>query len=572
MALTETPTMLDRSTPWALGLALAALLVLAPTPRPAPAANAEWKNLAGEFKKNFKPGKTSLKQREELVKTLARAEDGRAVALLVDAMRDQAKFAAKQFEEWSLAQDEWQEKTTRLERQREERMRKIIEKAKKKGEKPTMSVDLNSEEGRWLGAPPEHPGEMEKARKQLMDRYDGVVAERGLWDAMRQGIVRVMRDVQGEEFEGAASDLLKAAERTKDEERMGMIKTLGYIRGEGVTRFLVGETKASDPAHAQAALASLGRQNTEEGKQLLLAFLAHEEWQLRSAALDGLVFYRDVEVMDALLAQAAKEEGVVQRRIFQTMESMCGERVKAVLEAWISWWPTNKDDVVASWKRVPREGPVQDDPPKFPLQTESNDDSTSFYGIKTNSKHIIFVADISGSMGPQEDDPKGEPTKIDTCREELKRAIRGLSATDEDERGGATFNVVLFSTDVLVYKPGKMVAATKKNKERVFEWIDEKVHPDMQTNIFGGIEQAFNVISDSSDKKNRERGADTIFLMTDGSPTRGKFVRPEVILKEVRRLNEVRDITIHTIGVGKNHIAGFLQRLATENGGQYLAR
>ena len=39
----------------------------------------------------------------------------------------------------------------------------------------------------------------------------------------------------------------------------------------------------------------------------------------------------------------------------------------------------------------------------------------------------------------------------------------------KDERGAATFNLVLFSTNINVFKDGKMITATKKNKDKVFK-------------------------------------------------------------------------------------------------------
>ena len=556
-----------------VALVLLAFSLSAALPGDGQAANDNWKALANSFKKEFKPKKSSLSTREELVKSLARSKDGRGVKLLMGALKEQGKYVEDLLEAYEEGMAEWQEKTSRLERQREERIREHVERYKKKGEEPPpISVNLASESGRWLGAPPKHIGEMAKARKRLMDQYDAAQKEQALIDRIRMGAVRILRDVEGEEFDKAVKPLLKMASTGRGLERLDMIATLGYVRGSDVTAVLVENTKNSDPAIVHAALKALGRQNTEEGKAVLLQFLEDEAWQLRTAALAGLVFYRDAEVMDALLARAAKEDGVVRQRIFRTMSSIVREPVKAILEAWQSWWPTNREDQIARFKRIPQEGPVYRDPPKMPVMTEANDGGTSFYGIKTNSKHIIFVADVSGSMARTDKDPAGEPAKIDVCREELKKAIRGLSAHDEDERGAATFNIVLFSTDVEVYKPGKMITATKKNKEKAFDWIDKHVKPDMQTNIYDGIAQAFNVISASSDKKNRERGADTIFLMTDGAPSRGTFVRPEVILEEVKKLNESRGITIHTIGVGEGHNRPFLERLAADSGGQYLAR
>ncbi len=79
------------------------------------------------------------------------------------------------------------------------------------------------------------------------------------------------------------------------------------------------------------------------------------------------------------------------------------------------------------------------------------------------------------------------------------------------------------------------------------------------------------MISGRSEKKNMTKGADTIFLMTDGAPNRGKFFEPVMILKEIKRINKERGISIHAIGIG-GHNAGFLQQLAAENNGKYMAR
>lgn len=555
-------------------VALLALLASGAPPRPVAAASADWSDIESEFKKGFRPGTSSRAEREGALEKVARSKDGRGVKLLMLAWGSQRKHTDDLFEAWEAGMAEWKEKTSRMESQREEAMRKHRERYEKKGEAvPPFTVNLASEEGRWLGAPPKHPGRMVAAHEKLMRQYDEANAERRLLDQVRMGAARILKDIEGEEFDRAVGEVIRAAEKGKGFERAEMIATLGFVRGDAVTKTLEEQTRERDPLLVEAALEALGRQNTVRGKEILLGFLGHEDWQLRSASLEGLVFYRDPEVIEALLAQAEKEEGVVRRRIFQTMSSIVSEPVKAIVMAWQSWWPANKADVLARWERVPREpGPVWDDPPKLPILTESNDGGTSFYGIETDSKHIIFVADVSGSMSRQENDPPDQPAKIDVCRDELKRALRGLSAVDEDERGAATFNIVLFSTDVLVFKEGRMVVATGANKEKAFKWIDEHVQPQMQTNIYDAIEQAFNIISGSSDRKNRQSGADTMFLMTDGAPSRGKFVRPEVILQEVNRLNRTRGITIHTIGVGKNHNKAFLERLAADNGGQYLAR
>jgi hypothetical protein len=65
---------------------------------------------------------------------------------------------------------------------------------------------------------------------------------------------------------------------------------------------------------------------------------------------------------------------------------------------------------------------------------------------------------------------------------------------------------------------------------------------------------------------------DTILFMSDGQPNRGRIVEPAAILAEVARLNDNKKVVIHTIGLGKDHNAELMKRLARLNGGVYVAR
>ena len=64
---------------------------------------------------------------------------------------------------------------------------------------------------------------------------------------------------------------------------------------------------------------------------------------------------------------------------------------------------------------------------------------------------------------------------------------------------------------------------------------------------------------------------DTIFFLTDGSPTSGKTTDTAEILAEVERWNKAKRIKVHCVGIGP-HNSVFLQRLASQTGGEYTAR
>lgn len=560
--------------PAALMAVAAALLAVAGLGRPATAENAEWPRLAKEFADQFKakPG-VSLDQKRKAVNSLAKSNDMRAIDLLAGVLDDQEKYAGKMRKEWEEGEAAWKEKTDRLQKS-------VDAKSKAARERGEDQISVSPEEAEWLGAN-NQPGKMEEAKRQLGTKYRGVLAEEGLAVGIVRAMARVVNTLEGDELDKATAKVVGGATAAKDTRKSIYLQGLGYAKGERITAFLETMTKDTSVDLVQAALEALGRQNSERGADILIAKLDDARWQVRASAITGLSFYRNGavvgKVMDAMLERAKKEDGVLQRNFFVAMAKIVQEAVPATIEAWESWWKSNRDEMIK--KLGAREGnglPVEEDPPDMIVET--NQGSSSFYGITTNSKHIIFVVDVSGSMRVDSKDPSKEnpgpedKTRIQVAREELKKALQTLSAADGDDRGEATFNIVVFSSGVEVYKEGKMIDATKKNKEDAIKWIDEKVIAEGMTNIFDAMEQAFNIISATSDAKNLKKGADTIFLMSDGAPNRGKFFEPDLIVAEVKKLNAKRKMTIHTIGVGDGHDPRLLRELAATNGGQYLAR
>jgi precorrin-6B methylase 2 len=63
---------------------------------------------------------------------------------------------------------------------------------------------------------------------------------------------------------------------------------------------------------------------------------------------------------------------------------------------------------------------------------------------------------------------------------------------------------------------------------------------------------------------------DTIYLLSDGVPSVGKFTSEDDIIREIRRLNRGRKIVIHTIAIDTD--SSLLKRLSEMTGGQYVKR
>ena len=120
-----------------------------------------------------------------------------------------------------------------------------------------------------------------------------------------------------------------------------------------------------------------------------------------------------------------------------------------------------------------------------------------------------------------------------------------------------------------LYETG-MMDVTEKNRKQILAWIDG-LKTRAATNIYDSLELAFKLGTKASPVK--PKGVpDTIFLVSDGAPTVGKYVLPDVILEHVKRWNKRRRIKIHAIGVGADHDIEFLQTLAETHGGLYVAR
>ena len=80
-----------------------------------------------------------------------------------------------------------------------------------------------------------------------------------------------------------------------------------------------------------------------------------------------------------------------------------------------------------------------------------------------------------------------------------------------------------------------------------------------------------------SKSKTDPRGADTIFLLSDGAPTEAggvALLRGPALEEAVRAFldaNRAYGCVVHTIGIGPEHSRSLMQRLARETGGTYKA-
>ena len=87
-----------------------------------------------------------------------------------------------------------------------------------------------------------------------------------------------------------------------------------------------------------------------------------------------------------------------------------------------------------------------------------------------------------------------------------------------------------------------------------------------RTNTHGAL---IDAILGTSKKKDYQVEVDTIFFLSDGRPSTGKFIDTDDILRDVAEANSLRKIVIHTLAIGEFE-KDFMKRLAAQNGGVFV--
>lgn len=358
------------------------------------------------------------------------------------------------------------------------------------------------------------------------------------------------------------------------EDRAVVAEACATIGDAAVVPALIDRVKAdTDPRVRTAAIDSLGKKKATEAASTVAGALTDDDWQVQISALQALGEFGAKEGIEPIVALMDKSDGRVRKECSSALARITGEKLGDDPAIWRRWWEDHK----SGWAG-PKAAGDEVKPPSDP-----NGTTVTFYGIPVESKRLVFVLDISGSMREPADaqpqqvvsggpgdvpPPKAGATKMEVAKYELKKAIWGLDPK-------AQFNIIFFSNTPEKWAPA-LVTATPANKAAAYALID-KQEPTAATNIYDSLEMAFNmalngagnvVVSD----KNFKSSVDTIFLMSDGAPNQGQIVQPDEILAKIKQMNRLRKVIINVIGVGRDQVESFMRSLAEQNGGRYVKR
>jgi hypothetical protein len=408
----------------------------------------------------------------------------------------------------------------------------------------------------------------EVARLKALREQDGDLRLKGEEEARVEAALRevlprftdpkALEWLAGNGIRGSASGAVRAAAA----EALGKSGSADPV----VIRSVRGALKDKDPQVRAAAskAVSLLAAKEEETLRNLAASLEDGRWTVRVAAARSLADMAIPGAVDLIVARLAKEQGREAQLMGTLLEALTEQKFGTEADGWRRWWEENRAAFVSGAKTLaPGAGSAS--------PTASRSDERNYYGIPIESKRVLFVIDLSGSMlKPGATDAK--MSKEAEAKRELQRCLKTFEAN-------SAFGVFSFSDSVRKWKPG-IVKADAAAKEDARKWIEAQA-ANGWTNTWAALDEAIR--ASAADPKNdmgEDYGlfADTIFLMTDGSPTNstgqaqdptGKPEWPKV-LEAVRGWNREKKVAIHCIGIGAEVNDTFLSTLASENGGSYV--
>jgi len=361
----------------------------------------------------------------------------------------------------------------------------------------------------------------------------------------------------------AALFLVRLAEERRPFARAILVEMAGAVPSAAVTPALMelATSRAEPPEIVATALAALGRRGESGATPAAVAALSHADWRVQSEAVEALRLMHRRSSIPFLIARLEQAQGRLRDDLGFALRSLTGERFVADPATWRDWWQRRQGDFT-----------MPDRPAERLVVPEEGEGGTRFFGIGSFSQRVVFVLDVSGSMAePMRTgtDAATRRSKLDVARSHLKSALAGLASD-------AHFDVLLYAERVEACFP-RLQRADDANRQAALRFVETQ-QPRSGTNIHGALLAALELgdadaasRTGASSASRRPPDVDTIFFLTDGYATSGLVRTPGLILNEIASRNRTRRVRIHTVGVG-DHDRAFLQALAAQTGGTYVAR
>jgi Mg-chelatase subunit ChlD len=447
-------------------------------------------------------------------------------------------------------------------------------------------------------------GQEFKARKVLpqgqMGNYRQLKADlaeqRGLVDARRSTLSRAGQIISEKRNPEAVNWLIKTISGSKKYPLYLKVKVAQAAGGTGapaLPAMLTAVKKAKLPEEVASLLDGIGLMGKEAGNAstIVIGLLKSKSSIVREHAALALSTICDPKAIEPMISLLSRSYGQSKKRIGAYLEALTRQKHGASAATWKRWFAAEGARYLSGSAQL------GDGAPSSRKKTTENN---YYFGIPQDGKSIVYIIDASGSMSakvklhipksnPGRDgrtvakmekkpsdkaDDEGMTTRLEACKAEL---IRALGLLDPKTK----FNVIWYSELPYQFKPGMMLAKSRSIKAAQ-DWV-RKLQPSGSTNIHDSMQMGFQLTGQipglggaqkgpiTGNKKLREAAPDTIFLLSDGSPTlpTGGADSTEKIIAAVRKWNSLKTVVVHCIGIGQGVNIRFMRQLATENGGEF---
>jgi len=305
--------------------------------------------------------------------------------------------------------------------------------------------------------------------------------------------------------------------------------------------------RAGDRRLRNGALGELARLDARAHQELFVEALSSDDWTTRKVALEALEAARTREAVAAIVARIGAEEGRLLHLFADALFRLTGQPFHVRSEAWRAWWekegaafePIDPAELAALEREHERRRLAQ------------TTRASSFFGLRVESRQVVFVLDVSGSM----DEHLVTRWLGEEGATRIAEAKRELAAVIDSLEPGTFFDLIVFAGEVERWADGGRSTSEPGAREEAQAFV-ERLRAGGGTNLYGALSEAF-------------RGAqvDTIFVLSDGEPSQGSVVDPAGIRRAVSEWNRGRGIAIHTVSVGGG--LPILEWLAQDSGGSF---
>jgi len=354
----------------------------------------------------------------------------------------------------------------------------------------------------------------------------------------------------GGQVSPVAPKILAAYKRAKGAwTRAILLEALGRSDPKHGRGTLLKAAGASRALERLAALPFLGVLHGEEVDSSLKKAIADSKWTVRRAALEACARRGDAFAADLLVQRFGKETGRLHYEIFTTLAKITGARIPPKPKEWSRWWEHARKDF--------RPKTAEGKQAKAASGRTGVLNRGTYFGLEVWSNRLAILFDSSGSMastqlrlnlsgvGVEGTSSSGSPIVI--AKEQIDNLLRAFTKQTK-------FNLIAYSDGVKALSK-KLLPASKGNLRKAGKYL-KGIEAKGETNLYGALAKALT-----------DPAVDTIYVLSDGEPTRGIRIEPTDIQEAVARANRFRKTVIHAVQIGRD--LQLLKNLARQSGGRY---